>query len=162
MERSAYRIISEFYGDRTTKRSKVPLMNHIDEGLKILEHLGASEDTKDAYCLHPILQAGDDFRKHRKDDFTGVSTHSIILAMEYRRAANSYLSKGKYSDKSMFVGFSCPEVKEMLIADKVQNFKDFLLYHYLTHPRTEELVDYFNNWFDLLGIKYLDVVAVLK
>ena len=29
----------------------------------------------------------------------------------------------------IFNGFYCNEVKEMLIADKIQNYKDFMKYH---------------------------------
>jgi hypothetical protein len=158
----AYKMIKSIYGKERTARSGVLLMNHIDEGLKILEGIGASEATKDAYCLHPILQSGDDFRKNRRNDFEGVSSESLIYAMEYRRAANSYLSKGKHSDVSMFVGFSCPEVKQMLIADKVQNFKDFMEYHYETHPNSATLYEYFQNWFDLLKIDYREMVRYIE
>ncbi|MGK0389502.1 MAG: hypothetical protein ACI94Y_002242 [Maribacter sp.] len=53
-----------------------------------------------------------------------------------------------------FIGFSCNEVKQMLIADKVQNYKDFMLYHYKLHTRSDELYEYFQNWSKLLGIDY--------
>jgi hypothetical protein len=33
------------------------MMNHIDEGLFLLDLLGASEDTRRAYALHPLIQA---------------------------------------------------------------------------------------------------------
>jgi hypothetical protein len=84
-------------------------------------------------------------------NFEGVSSEVLILTMEYRRVANSYLSKDKVTD---FVGFSCPEIKEMLTADKIQNYKDFLLYHKDTHPRSAALESYFHNWFELLGVDY--------
>lgn len=40
----------------------------------------------------------------------------------------------------------------MLVADKVQNYKDFSLYHADTHPRAKELERYFQNWFCRLNI----------
>ena len=40
----------------------------------------------------------------------------------------------------------------MLIADKVQNYKDFLLYHYGIHERSNQLNQYFINWLSYLGI----------
>lgn len=124
--RKAYQIISNYYGDTTTKRSGVKLINHIDEGIEILLSIGADSDTIDAYCLHPILQSDEEFNKNFTMDFTGVSTSAIILAVEYRRVANSYLSTGKIED---FVGFTNDKIKQMLYADKVQNEKDFALYH---------------------------------
>ena len=79
--------------------------------------------------------------------------------MEYRRVANSYLSHDVPED---FVGFSCEEVKQMLIADKVQNYKDFLIYHSETHPRKEELDFYFNKWFEFLEIDYNEIVKAIS
>ena len=147
---NAYEKIKKHYGRAITNRSKVPLINHIDEGLKIMEILNASQEAKDAYCLHPLLQSDEDFRNHYKDDFSGISTSAIILAVEYRRVANSYLSTGNLED---FSGFTTTDIFHMLYADKVQNEKDFKLYHEGNHPRSNELREYFNNWFVLLGIK---------
>ena len=163
MNSVSYQIIKGHYGDRVAERSQVPLMNHIDEGLVILGKLGASEHTKDAYCLHPIFQSSDDFRKHRKGEYEGVPAQVIILAMEYRRVANSYLSKGKRSRVSSFLGFSCPEIKQMLIADKVQNYRDFMEHHHGVHGKSDELQEYFTNWFKLLAIgyeKWKDVILI--
>jgi hypothetical protein len=67
--------------------------------------------------------------------------------MEYRRVANSYLSKDKIEN---FVGFTNDKIKQMLFADKVQNEKDFALYHEGTHARSKELREYFNNWLNIL------------
>jgi hypothetical protein len=38
------------------------------------------------------------------------------------------------------------------IADKIQNYKDFMLYHYGKHKRSNELYTYFHNWFKLLDV----------
>ena len=45
-----------------------------------------------------------------------------------------------------------PELRAMLIADKVQNKKDFQLYHQGTHERSKELSEYFDDWLELLGV----------
>lgn len=153
----AYKLVQEFYGDQRAKRSGVPYIYHIDEGLAILEHIGASYNTKEAYCLHPILQMDKDFTKNKDMDFSGIETEAIILAMEYRRVANSYLSK---SHPSEFVGFSCPEVREMLIADKVQNYKDFISYQ-KDLANQIELFEYFDYWFELLKVDYSELVKVI-
>lgn len=44
------------------------------------------------------------------------------------------------------------DVQHMLIADKVQNRKDFECYHLGTHPRSAERLPYFKNWLEVLGI----------
>jgi len=143
----AYRLISENYGDKTTERSGVRLMNHIDEGIEILRSEGADPLTIDSYCLHPILQSDDAFRANYEMDFTGVPTAALLLAMEYRRVANSYLSTMPIEG---FVGFTDDRIRLMLLADKLQNEKDFRLYHEGLHPRTAELREYFDNWIKVL------------
>jgi hypothetical protein len=145
--RKAYKLISDYYGDKTTERSGVKLINHIDEGIIILKSIGADDETIDAYCLHPILQSDESFNENYTLNFEGISTTSLLLAMEYRRVANSYLSTNKIED---FVGFTNNKIKQMLYADKVQNEKDFALYHEGTHLRSVELREYFNNWLNIL------------
>jgi hypothetical protein len=145
----AYKLIKDYYGDKTTERSGVKLINHIDEGLDILDNIGVSQEVKDAYCLHPLLQSDQEFNKNIGLDYSGISTKSLILAVEYRRVANSYLSTMKIDD---FVGFTNNEIKQMLYADKIQNEKDFRIYHEGIHPRSKELREYFNNWLNILLI----------
>lgn len=144
---NAYLLISEYYGEDTAKRSGIRLMNHIDEGIDILKSIGAEQDTIDAYCLHPILQSDEAFNKNYTMNFSNIPTSSLLLAMEYRRVANSYLSKDKIES---FVGFTNDKIKQMLFADKIQNEKDFAQYHEGTHPRSIELREYFDNWINIL------------
>lgn len=149
----AYDTIKTFYGDKTTDRSGVKLINHIDEGLRILLALNASTVAKDAYCLHPYFQSDEDYSKHKSYYLSDIDTETIITAIEYRNVANSYLSH--MFEPDMFK-IHDENVKMMLIADKIQNYKDFMLYHYGTHPRSEELYRYFQSWFAILeiGSKY--------
>jgi hypothetical protein len=44
-----YFLIYEYYKDKKAKRSGVPYMNHIDEGLIILNKINASEDAKKGF-----------------------------------------------------------------------------------------------------------------
>lgn len=143
----AYILIRDYYANKTTKRTNIPLMNHIDEGIKILNNIGVDQNTIDAYCLHPILQSDEDFNNNLSMDFTGINSKALLLAVEYRRVANSYLSTGNISD---FVGFTNNNIKQMLFADKTQNEKDFRLYHESTHPKAKTLRIYFNNWLNKL------------
>lgn len=154
----AYLTIQKFYGSQVAERSQVPYIYHIDEGGGILEYIGASDLVKDAYYQHPIYQADEAF-VNNWDKHVHASSSAIALAMEYRHVANSYLSKDKPED---FIGFTCVEVKQMLIADKVQNYKDFLSYHKGNHTRSNELDEYFNNWFKLLNIKYEEIVTSIQ
>jgi hypothetical protein len=51
-----YEMIKAYYGDRKAKRSGTPLIQHIDDGLVILDAIGAAYCARAAYCLHPIFQ----------------------------------------------------------------------------------------------------------
>lgn len=152
-----YLLISEFYGTQTAQRSRVPLMNHINEGIHILNLRGASTAAKRAFCLHPLVQSdGDLVRNLGIVTNAAVSSHALLLAMEYRNFANRYLSKRVVHDVDEIALSPLPEVTQMLVADKIQNYKDFVLYHKGTHPRSIELDEYFNNWLKKLGIDNFD------
>jgi hypothetical protein len=151
-----YKAISTLYGDKTTKRSGIKLMNHIDEGLYILEKIGASENAKRAYCMHPIAQ--DDnallgFYFWRKMNPDYASRHEVTInVMEYRSVANEYLSTRNIRSIDEIRLSPLKDVNDMLIADKIQNRKDFELYHLGKHERSSELDSYFKNWLERLDI----------
>lgn len=168
-ETSEYAAISRHYAKNVAMRSKVPLINHIDEGVCIIENLGGvlpdgrAFDQKyaaKAFCIHPLFQ--DD--KALLDvgmtyAHVAPSAVPVVLAMEYRVHANSWLSDKVWVDAFLETkqtrgpsAGDIPEVWAMLIADKVQNYKDFLAYHNGSHPRTVELNYYFKAW-----LKYLKV-----
>ena len=148
-----YTLIEKFYGDQKAKRSGVHLMNHIDEGLYILQKIGASLPAQMAYCLHPIVQS-DDALKENVDILNDIkiSNKAIVNAIEYRSIANDYLSRRKIDSIGEIKLSPLRDVNDMLIADKIQNYKDFQLYHKATHPRSQELTEYFQNWLERLAI----------
>lgn len=151
-----YECISHFYGAETAKRSGVPLMNHIDEGLAIMEKNGASVAAKAAFCIHPMLQSDEEFQSRIYGVMALVSSRVLMLALEYRRAANAYLCKPYTDDWTQFeisqaVGYLLPEVKDMLIADKLQNQKDFQIHHLGKHHRSDKLDAYFIKWIEYLA-----------
>ena len=165
-----YKYISDYYGNKTAKRSGVELMNHIDEGLAILNFLNLSEDNfaiAPAYCLHPILQSDKDLLDNCSSILNSdIYLDSLVLmyVMEYRSVANEYLSGRKINSIDEIRLSPLKGVNNMLIADKIQNFKDFQLYHQNTHPRSKELTEYFNNWLKKLGIseeKYNEIINKL-
>jgi hypothetical protein len=152
-----YKLIEKFYGDRVAKRSGVPLINHINEGLTVLSAIRATETTKRAFCIHPLLQADEDLQENYYIS-SFVDHHTLLLAMEYRSVANEYLSDKVDTEQKIRLS-PLLEVNEMLIADKVQNRKDFMTYHYGTHERSDELARYFNKWLNALNVSadtYID------
>jgi len=155
-----YNWIEEYYGNKKARRSGVHLINHIDEGLYILGLIGASELAKRAYAAHPLLQSDVDLAKFWQTDkyFESMDRRVLLLATEYRNIANAYLSPMP-SRKEIALS-PIKEVNDMLIADKIQNRKDFELYHKGTHPKSDRLTEYFAQWLHVLGIseeKYQEV-----
>lgn len=148
-----YLAVAQHYGARTAERSGVPLIRHIDHGLTILTRIGASEAARRAFCLHPLLQADRDLRTHlpRLDELTDDLV-VVALAIEYRGIANATLSSRKITSPTDIPLSPLTDVNAMLVADKVQNRRDFLRYHRATHPRADELERYFALWLERLGI----------
>lgn len=137
-------VIVDFYGDREAERSGVPLISHIFEGIEMLSIWNRPNVELAAFCLHPIVQ---------NDEDVDVSwSEAYPLACEYRDKANSYLCRLEndwvVSEDHVrkLVGGMSEGCKYMLLADKVQNQKDFLIHHALTHKRAKELEHYFNLW----------------
>lgn len=164
LESEEYKAIEEYYGNSRAKRSGVLLMNHIDEGLRVLTDLNSSEVAKRAFCIHPILQP---------DEVVGENIWLcerwdpvvVALAMEYRNKANKFLcrpendyilaSSNPLRELEKKVGNIIPDVVDMLLADKIQNRKDFRLYHKGKHERSKQLSEYFDIWIEfLLYLKY--------
>lgn len=146
------KLITQIYGDRTANRSKVPLINHIFEGVTILYNIDASEDAMKAFCLHPVVQNDEDLKSNYDTviNNSGISSKIIVLAMEYRNIANQYLSQRVIQSLDDIKLSPLKDVNDMLIADKIQNYKDFIIYHKGTHPRSKELDAYFKHWLDKL------------
>lgn len=148
-----YIAIQRHYDDRVAERSRVPYMHHIDEGIAVLKTIGASEAALRAYCIHPLVQADRDLVTFagRLDEVT-ADRYVLLLALEYRNIANATLSHRAIESAADIPLSPLGEVNDMLVADKVQNRKDFLLHHAETHPRRRELDRYFRLWLERLGV----------
>lgn len=147
-----YKMIQNFYADQKAERSKCFLMNHIDEGLFILNAINASIEAKKAFCIHPLVQDDTALKLNWDIVKNKIDPEVLSLAMEYRNIANAYLSHREIKSISDIKLSPIEDVNDMLIADKVQNYKDFLIYHANTHPRKEILDQYFKNWLQVLNI----------
>lgn len=148
-----YEAIKNYYGDKRAQRSQVLLMNHIDEGLYILKKIGASIEAQKAFCLHPLYQNDIDLKENFAPSSVNLfSPVALIYVMEYRSVANEYLSARKVNSINEIRLSPLLEVNLMLVADKMQNYKDFTLFHSKTHKNSKDLEIYFNNWFKRLHI----------
>jgi len=151
-EAAEYLAIEREYGARTAKRSGVLLMRHIDEGLAVLQRIGAPEAAMRAFCLHPLLQEDAAHAANLPRVTALTEPHVLALALEYRRVANGTLSTRPIGSAADIPLSELPEVNEMLVADKVQNRKDFLIHHRRSHPRGDVLDRYFRLWLERLGV----------
>jgi hypothetical protein len=159
-----YRAIATHYGSRTAQRSGIRLIRHIDQGIAILESIGAGERAMRAFCLHPLVQSDTDLAaSYPRIGELSDDPMVIVLALEYRNIANATLSTRPIGSAADIPLSPLPEVNQMLVADKVQNRSDFLVHHAATHPRTAELARYFELWLERLGIdeqRYRELVEV--
>lgn len=163
-----YDLCQEFYGDQKSNRSQVFLMNHIDEGLAVMNFQGASTPAMRAFCLHPLLQSDVDLAANFGRVAKALATvpdggHTLALAMEYRSVANAYLAHSDMPATGIRLS-PLAEVNDMLIGDKVQNRKDFELYfrsqtdfcggsrNRIPHTNYARLNEYFQQWCDALGV----------
>ena len=146
-----FNLISEFYGGRQARRSGVPLINHVIEGIRILRDYGEPETTVGAWCLHPMVQGDADLERTLSQGLLQrANPVAVALAMEYRFRANSYLSYMPPNEEPSWGHVHA--VRVMLIADKVQNRKDFEQFHKGTHVHSDQLDHYFRYWLNVLGI----------
>lgn len=143
-----YSTILDFYGNKVAKRSNVPLMNHINEGIQYLQKWNRSLDEQKAFAIHPIVQ--------NSENIDVSWSAALPLAIEYRDVANSYLCRPETDyirtpqQLMKVIGIPSIECRFLLLADKVQNQKDFRMYHWLSHDRRFELERYFNLWIQTL------------
>lgn len=162
-----YLLIDKIYSNTKAERSGIYYMNHIDEGLYYLYLLNSRRKAKLGYILHPIFQNDNDLLNNiTLNDINYLDNKAVILAMEYRNLANSYLSYMSFKQINLSV---LESVNQMLIADKIQNYKDFNLYNKsIEKDKTKKLNEYFMNWFNLLNIdtdmynQYIEYFVELK
>lgn len=147
-----YSLIRLFYLDKKAKRSDNYYMKHINEGLEILKQVyTANIDAQKAFCLHPLIQADDDFVRNISVLYRvpNISVKAIIFAMEYRSVANAFLPRNLNTANPYLSPID--EVNIMLKADKIQNYLDFNQNRekYLNEVQLDL---YFKEWFSVLKI----------
>lgn len=158
----SYITISKYWCGKHAKRSGVPYMNHVDEGLAIINMIyGFEQHTYAAqiFALHGVLQ--EYYKEGICDEYnpyelrpnrllSHIDAEVVIGAMEYRAVANSYLAH--HDNDTPIVLSEDPNVNIALVADKIQNRKDFELYHKGKHKNSDRLDEYFKQWLKALNI----------
>ena len=156
-----YRLIRETYRDKVAKRSGLPYINHVHEGVFVYARLyGWEERPVAAYCVHPLFQSDRSLNKVMRGeiDISPLDHKVVVLAMEYRRVANAYVSTMGVRAPDAIELSPLDEVNRMLVADKVQNKKDFMAHLFDRAGRpsyrraSQRYVDYFDSWLARLGV----------
>lgn len=151
--------VTEFYGGQRAERSRIAYINHIHEGLAVLDAIGASRTAALAFCLHPLAQSDEvlaDF-----DPTLASSPEVLVAVIEYRNVANRCLPHhvGRTPRLSPLAA-----VNEMLVADKVQNRKDYEAEAARTGVRRPHLEPYFAGWLEVLGVspeRYAELASII-
>jgi hypothetical protein len=151
------RAVEALYGERRARRSGVRLIRHIFEGIAVLRAIGASELAIRGFCVHPLVQSDEEFVSTCAGGrLVGLDPQAVALAVEYRAVANGFLSTMEdhpgYGDPAAIRCSPLAEVNAMLVADKIQNAKDFERFHRASHPRAAWLRRYFDRWLEALGV----------
>lgn len=171
------RLIETIYAGRRTRRSGLPLRNHIDEGLIILVALQATRTEAEAFCLHAPAQISYHFgarpaaNHHLPATPQGprdtwllktrfpLAAEAVTLAWRFAAQAEAFRPDHLADHEAPPPITVDTAVRKLLIADKVQNRKDFERFHQHRHPRADLLTRYFSAWFNLLGISDTDYAA---
>lgn len=164
-----YDAIKAHYKNKQSKRLGQPYMLHIDDGIKILRRIGADDATVAAWCLHPIVQVDEslaDWVAGRLDDVPSIDecgSLAVLLATEYRAVANAG-RMAPWRQSGTLPSILLPEVKQMLIADKVQNFYALISNgsalrsqpdpHGVMDNYFSAMVSYFEAWMIHLGVSH--------
>lgn len=150
-ETREYKIIEDYYKDKYHSNG-VSFMKHIDEGLAIMKWMGTSESAKKSFCLHPIYQSEKSIKdfgiKDLSDNKLKLDSNIITNVLEFRRIDNLYTNDMRISSPGDIKISTLDEVNQMLIADKIQNRKEFENYY----DGNEDFSMYLINWFRKLDI----------
>jgi len=152
-----YGAIRAAYGDRKALRSGRPYIEHIHHGLVLLQRMGAEEATLRAWCVHPIFQIDAMFsflKVSSRDVLSEIvsSARVAVIAMEYRAVANAFLTKS--SERHRPKVSMIDAVNDMLIVDKVQNYRSARLHLFpkIHRDESDHLTWYFQQWFSALEV----------
>ncbi len=160
----AHQTITTWYGLQAKERA----LSHIDQGLRILADISASEYTRAAYCLHPMFQSDEDLFANFSmlENFRPLV---VALILEFRAYANAWQHDKVKTVGGRIMCLTRPrlspilEVNQMLMADKVQGFYTFT--SEINHWENTELAMYFKCWFEVLEVdpkSYREYVTVMK
>lgn len=161
LARPEFAVIKEAYRGKIAHRSGLPYMNHIFEGVLIIAQIDPRDQAPVMeFCLHPIFQSDDAIVSIDTDrePFSSLTRRQFLYCMEYRKTANAYSINHPVREPKSIGLSPLKDVNTMLIADKVQNKKDFTRHIEHANERTgfkkaaAKTRQYFDSWLAALGV----------
>lgn len=148
-----YRLVEAVLADSRSS-SGAFRMNLVDEGLAVLADLGASMDTKRAFCLFPLVSEDNELAKyyHSLEQVLAPipgGLEALALAVESREIACRW-RPGMPNPQSSVQVSSSKNVKDLLIAEKVQQ-RAALTQHAMEDSSKADLNVHYQSWLEALG-----------
>lgn len=160
-----YRIArQQLSGKSTLSTPSYTLTGQLELTLEVLDRLQSWPTAMKAVCLLPLLLDDATFEYGWKGACkNGVSPSALVLAMEFRRVANSYLCAPHTDSWNIYVvknrlGTVVPPVRNMLIAHHAVKYR-FFVNTQSRHHRWAELDKYYKQWFDVLCVTPAQMLA---
>ena len=143
-ESKAYLELKDYYGINDS------FLEPTDFGLDMLEKLKSTPEAKCAYCLIPLW-----LNQPESKIIQNYSPDAVFYLTEYIRVSRAYrclplTDNWSIQDIKVQIGVIHPEVRKMLIADKVYMYGHFKDNH-IKHKRAIYIQKYFDNWFAILN-----------
>lgn len=141
-EEIEYNYMKDLFSTSVSKRTKDLSTNPMEEGLAILNILESNHITKKAYCIHQLFHNDESLeRSWDGNRFPNCDIKSMLLAMEFRT-----LYKSKPNRNGIIKLSPIKEVNEMMLAYKMQQYKNFEINGRGQTDNDELVESSFKNW----------------
>lgn len=159
---SAYVAVSVYLKGSVDPVTSIPFIKRIDDGIRLLEHLGISHNQVlvDAWCIHPLLIAMNDreFTQYKLGLGIEIPIATKLLSQQFNNICRAYPPSNVKDTEDLNIYFMYPELKAMLLADKVPGYVDFCmaadegLHDDAEEDYVPDRMEYFNIWLSHLGV----------
>lgn len=147
------------------RRTGVSHFDHVSQGIKVMRVLNSPLIAQIAFTLHPLFQEDTALEQNWRL-LPSCDPVAVDLVMAYRQVANAGTRLKVQANGWRVKTGDNGLVREMLVADKVQNrycFERF--YPELDSPSGQGLRRYFKIWLDVLGVsegRYQELCDAIK
>lgn len=161
-----YKAILEHLKYRCDTLSGITHINHIDEGIQILEVICAPRylyNAAKAFCLHPMVSHDLSLVNNIVEVCSsGFDTTAILYAMEFRKTIASWPNHRTEGEPSISPLIA---INKMITADIIQHKSHFLRYSGVpegSDPSTNSELRFYNDWLRTLAIDEEAFYTIIK